>query len=429
MRISGRFLVPAVLCAMAIAAADAGAFPLLSRKYSVPCVTCHTGDFKLNDFGAAVDINGHQLPGTVERTPVWNQGHTPFSLLLQQRSSMTMSQFDRGNIPDSTVKSINSAVMSILAGGVIAPHVSLMTELDFELTGQELLAALEYAFVNFNNIFNTDRGEFNIRFGKMRMETLFEQTPEFYMSKYLIYEYPLLISSRPQQFFFSFPWYAIGGNAELSFLPTAPQLTVAYSIGDVGDLNTTAASLLYGRLSTDFNAGPVPMTLGVSTVLGQQTIDPVLKDSLVNDATHIGLDWKITQPYGGPLTMYGHIMKFHQTDVLKAAGTQADDMLGGFVELTGVIVPEKVTCQVRYDFTNRTTEQPRAAAGDPLSTRNVNTTQYTVVGRYHFMPNFHLFLEGNVQNTETYLSGGPVANAPAVTRSAFYISGGFFLGL
>ena len=32
--------------------------PLFARRYNIPCSSCHTGDFKLNDFGGAFDVNG-----------------------------------------------------------------------------------------------------------------------------------------------------------------------------------------------------------------------------------------------------------------------------------------------------------------------------------------------------------------------------------
>ena len=428
MKIFARSSLAAMIALMVWASTDARAIPAFARKYNVPCSSCHTGDFKLNDFGAAFDINGYQLPGTIERTPVWNSSSLPISLLFQDRVSMLSSTHTGSSAVDTTTKMFNSLIATIVTGGVIVPHVSLMSEIDFEDNGKgELIAGMEYAFLNFNNIFNTDRGEFDVRLGKMRMETLIEQTPEFYQSTYLIYQYPLLISGVPKSFWLSMPMYTAMVQTDIPYAPIPLGLTAAYTPGGVGNIDLSAAHLLYARLATDVEIGPVPLTLGVSGIFGGQAIDPITNDSLANDVAHIGVDWLIQQPYAGPFSLYGHIMKFHSTDVIAGvAGAQPQDALGGYFELNDVIVPERLTLQLRYDFLNSDLKT-HTALGAEYTQQSINIAQYSMMLRYHLLPNMHLFVEGYLQDTQTQNSNNVTTST--ATRSALFVSGGFFMGL
>ncbi|HZV12012.1 MAG TPA: hypothetical protein VFA55_02270 [Candidatus Kapabacteria bacterium] len=390
--------------------------PMFARKYNMPCSTCHTGDFKLNDFGGLFDVNGYQLPGTIESTPIWQSNAPAFSLLMQDRAAYQTSHDDASGL-DSNKSAFNSLVATIISGGVLAPHVSYMSEYDVETSvGGELFASLEYAFVNFNNIFGTDMGQFNIRFGKARMELPIELTPEFYRAQYLIYNYPLLVSSRPLNFELQSAMYGTSVYGRWAEFPGAPFYQFALSAGDGSDIDLSGARMFYGRIAPSFSLGSVPVSVGVTGISAMQTIDPNSGDSLQNTASAYGVDWQINDPWSGQYAMYGQVIRFHNSNIQIGNTLMYQDAVGGYVELNDVVIPEKITLLLRYDFLNGQTQTA-------TDTKQVNTTQIGLTAKYFFLPNVNVFLEGYQQSTATTL------NAASGTRTAFYLSGGFFYGI
>jgi hypothetical protein len=359
-------------------------------------------------------VNGYQLPGTVESTPIWQSNVPAFSLLMQDRAAYQTTHDDLSGL-DSNKGAFNSLVATIVSGGVLASHVSYMTEYDVENIGGELQASLEYAFVNFNNLLGTDMGQFNLRFGKARMELPIELTPEFYRAQYLIYNYPLLVSSRPLNFELQSAMYGASVYGKWVELPGSPDYQLAVSTGDVSDINFSGAHMIYGRVAPSFSIGPVPVSVGITGISAMQTIDPYVGDSLQNTASAYGADWLINDP-SGMFAMYGQVMRFHNTNVQITNSLMYQDALGGYVELNAVAIPEKVTLLLRYDFLNGQTQTT-------TDTKQVNTTQIGLTAKYFFLPNVNVFLEGYQQSTMT------TTNAASGTRNAFYLSAGFFYGI
>ncbi len=396
----------------------ANAIPMFSRPNHIPCSACHTGDFKLNDFGELFDGNGYQLPGTIDRTPVWENMIPPISLAVQDRESFTQTNDNLLPSNNSHAATFNSQTALLLSGGTIAPHVSYMTEYDVENTGNgELTAGLEYAFINLNNLFNTDMGQFNIRLGKARMELPFELTPEFYAANYLIYNYPLLISTiNPLAFQLQMAQYGASVFGRWAELPFSPDYQLAISGGDAGEVNLQRARLIYFRVAPELTLGTIPTNIGLTLISGSQTIDPSDPSLLdTNNSFTYGIDWQLQDPWINMFTIWGQVMRFHNSNIQSISSGFFQDAAGGYLELDAVAIPEKLTLQARYDWLQ---EQNVFAS----VSNQQNLSQVSLTARWHLMPNVHLFIEGyNLTTTTTY----PASD----TQSHFYVSGGFFFGL
>jgi hypothetical protein len=423
-----------LLAAIAIATVlPANAIPIFARKYNLPCSSCHTGDFKLNPFGAQVEMNGYQMPGTMETTPIWNQTTPPFTLFLQPRATFINATSTPKNtsIPDSSVGSFNWMTAAIVSGGVLAPHLSYMAEYDVETNGAELMTALEYAFVNLNNLqtlFGWETGKLGMRFGKQRVEAPIEMMPEFYsrrFSQYLIYSYPLLQTDRVQSWWLTIPQYGAAVQGSLAFIPTEPTFYAAMLLGDRGDFGFDAGHVFYGRMTFNLPSTMLPWTVGVTGLGGKQTRYGTGNDTLMNAVSGFGVDLVASIPSVAPLTFYGQYMMFDQTNIKRGSVPNAPQTAsGGYAELNYVIQPQTWTVQGRFDFLNQENSIPQGV-GQPDDKESVNITQLTFIGRYFFMPNANIFLEANMQTTDEKVH----TNSATASRSTLVGSVGVFLGI
>ena len=165
------------------------AIPAFARKYDKSCQTCHVSEPKLNEFGERFRANGYQLPGTIEDNPPWTWPQFMMAGMLHEMAvdREIVSNMDAtpppGLPPNGTydVRSFRNAGGHLWFGGTFGKNLSFLSSLGID---QELEvengrfsspthAHWEFAFFQYNNLFNSGVGNANLKFGSFELELPF----------------------------------------------------------------------------------------------------------------------------------------------------------------------------------------------------------------------------------------------------------------
>ena len=154
------------------------AIPAFARKHGKPCQTCHVSEPKLNAFGELFRANGYQLPGTIEDTPPWSMRRIVMAVMLHEMAVDRIIESNMRAIPppglpaggEYHVRSFRDAGGHIWFGGTFGNKLSFMTSLGIEQEfsvksgrfSSESHAHWDFAFFQYNNIFNSRTGVANI---------------------------------------------------------------------------------------------------------------------------------------------------------------------------------------------------------------------------------------------------------------------------
>ncbi|HIA29086.1 MAG TPA: hypothetical protein EYN81_02205 [Candidatus Marinimicrobia bacterium] len=165
------------------------AIPAFARKYGKPCQTCHVSEPKLNEFGERFRANGFQLPGTIEDNPPWAWPKVMMAGMLHEMAVDRLIQSNMDATPPPglppqkhyNVRSFRDAGGHIWFGGTMGRNLSFLTSLGIEQElevengrfGSPSHAHWDFAFFQYNNIFNSGIGAANIKFGSFELELPF----------------------------------------------------------------------------------------------------------------------------------------------------------------------------------------------------------------------------------------------------------------
>ncbi len=366
------FTIGVVLTIVAVSANQAGAIPLFARKYHVSCFRCHTVPPVLNDYGRRFQINGYQLPGTDESTPIWAQEPLSLSFVFYPSFVSDHTVITTGNTKTSTTESsFEPSGLDLFTAGTIAKHLSYFLAAPIGITGPgQYSPSIETMSIMFNNLAGPDgQSNLNFRFGRYRLWNTFpDNTTIVESADYLIYDYNpsggTLQIAEPQ-------WAA----SVYGFFPQlldGLRYEAALSDGtDGGDpLSSNSAEFL--MLEQTAYVDNAPFRLGLYYYGGKE----LTANSLSDNMKRYGFAVEINDPWTKRLDLSFQYMKATDDNIAGSAMT----MDGGFLGLNVLIVPEKFFIYGRYDFAN---------VGQTGEKQN----QWTGGIRYHFAPNVGAYAE------------------------------------
>jgi hypothetical protein len=165
------------------------AIPIFARQYGKPCQTCHVSEPKLNAFGELFRANGYQLPGTIEDTPPWTWAKVKLAGMLHEMAVDRIIESNMRAVPppglpsggEYHVRSFRDAGGHLWFGGTMGKKLSFLTSLGIEQEfnvksgrfSSESHAHWDFAFFQYNNLFNSGTGMANIKFGSFELELPF----------------------------------------------------------------------------------------------------------------------------------------------------------------------------------------------------------------------------------------------------------------
>jgi len=143
------------------------AIPIFARQYGKPCQTCHVSEPKLNAFGELFRANGMLHEMAVDR------------IIESNMRAVPPPGLPSGG--EYHVRSFRDAGGHLWFGGTMGRNLSFMTSLGIEQEfsvrsgrfSSESHAHWDFAFFQYNNIFNSGTGMANIKFGSFELELPF----------------------------------------------------------------------------------------------------------------------------------------------------------------------------------------------------------------------------------------------------------------
>lgn len=426
------------------------AIPQFAKKYGVACNTCHVGVPKLNSFGEKFRMNGFQLPGTIETTPVWQQEVLPLSgmphpMYMLRNVKNNMGMDTPNGIPSGEELQVNTfrASFEFFSGGTVGPHLSYLAFLEIELepsvakegeeeaggghehplllraasSGEDEVAAIgtevsvlfHQLFITYNNLANIwgeNIGNLNLRMGFFHLETPFNSLRKLtgHSSPYLAY------GLRPVKggFGLSSRQLGVAANGWLGSMRLGVEYEIAAVNGTNSLIDTNPAKDFYGRLAVTWRER---LRLGVLGYRGWQNI---LGGSNLKEHDdffyRIGLDFSWQTRSG--INIFGQWIRGYDDDTDAAiSGLQPFQFDGVFVEADAPLkgfVPHgsflsRLMIVGRADLIN-VTEQIELS--DPMDNNMLvsmtgdgrQIKMYTLALRYYFLPNVFLVLEGGVKD-------------------------------
>lgn len=190
------FVVVALFLFAVWDAAKSEAVPVFARKYKTSCQTCHTAFPRLNPFGEAFRMNGHQWPGTVEDEQehskddavklgadaykkvfpdaVWPSslpGGAPISMLAEGGVAYEKSD-------GTSTTSFDQPTLELQASGTFGDNLSFFIAGPIFEDGSIENADLDHFFLEFDNLFNgkIPNHLLYLRVGKFSPEMTFYQS-------------------------------------------------------------------------------------------------------------------------------------------------------------------------------------------------------------------------------------------------------------
>jgi|CXWL01.1.fsa_nt_gi hypothetical protein len=194
-------LVTMIATFCALFKGEAIAIPAFARKYNMACNNCHVAGFpKLNDFGNRFRDQGYNMNTDEDDPSNVHFGYWPVSLRTTLGYQYgAASRLAVGNPAtgrsDGTTGSFGFTGLDILSFGSLTKNISYgvvyvpgLKSAGFNAGSTVSDSDLEYAFVRFNNVF--DSSWFNVRVGKHELDLPFsEKRSPTLNSQFAVYHY------------------------------------------------------------------------------------------------------------------------------------------------------------------------------------------------------------------------------------------------
>jgi hypothetical protein len=178
-------------------AAKSEAVPVFARKYQTSCQTCHTAFPRLNPFGEAFRMNGHQWPGPIEAEQehakdnpvklgaeaykrVFPDAVWPSTLPALPPISMIASSgftYEKGD--SGSTGTFDQPTLELQATGTFGDNVSFFIAGPLFEDGSIANADLDHFFIELDNMFSSKLPDhaLYLRFGKFAPElTMYQST-------------------------------------------------------------------------------------------------------------------------------------------------------------------------------------------------------------------------------------------------------------
>lgn len=384
-----RTLQALLLFASVIAAVDAGAIPLFGRKFNTTCFSCHVSEPMLNEFGRRFQANGYAIPGSNDKTPVWDQSAMVLSFIASPSFSFVS---EKDNLTGETMnsKGFGDIGFDILSSGGLGSNLGYFGAIVVDPAGDgKYEAAVEAMYFTYRNLFGGTSGNVNARIGKLRLLTPFPGNLSISQSGDLATEYnpedvygaggnPTsgeLLLQEPQFAFSLFGW--------VSTALDGLRYEIAYTSGTHGDVNLEDSRAIYVALNQTVFVESAPFRIGAFYYAGSQNVDTSgtgVLEKTSNTLSRFGIDAELYDPWTKRINLTFQYIIGKDDKIFDGTSFSKLKMTGGFVGLTAVLKPEKFYAYGRYDFRNI----------DELQSKE---NQITIGLRHHFMPNVYAFAE------------------------------------
>jgi hypothetical protein len=387
-RLHMRFALLLVVCAgLILGSLPAGAIPVFARKYGFNCTMCHSGFPRLNDFGTRYRQNGYQLPGREDEDRTVLTGLAPFA-------ARTTAGYDSdrfSNSPDAEeINQFRLNGLDLLSAGLIRRNIAYVMVYPPKIEASRGVAGqpgtLEMANVVFSNVGSS---WLNIRAGRFEPAYLaFSVKRQYTVSPYDIYStvFPNGSPLTDTQEGIELTGY---GRCGLSY-------AAGWVNGSQGNYTGDTPADVYVRLAKVFGAGEgmtAGQRIGVTGYWGKARPFGAgggdgYYDLPRESFQRIGVDTSLN---AGRFNLSAQYLWGRDNSELWDAGSDVS-FNGGFVE--ALYMPSfDVVGFARYDWVNT----PDAM--------DMDTTRWTVGGRFYFEDNLALHLE--YSHGELDSMGGP----------------------
>ena len=393
------------------------AIPAFARKHGKPCQTCHVSEPKLNAFGELFRANGYQLPGTIEDTPPWSMRQIVMAAMLHEMAVDRIIESNMRAVPppglpsggEYHVRSFRNAGGHIWLGGTFGKNLSFMTSLGVEQEfsvksgrfSSESHAHWDFAFFQYNNIFNSGTGMANIKFGSFELELPYSELRRLSsaLAPYEVYR----IKGVKGSFRLDAPQVGVSFNGLKMFGVNSLRYEVAVVNGTNGNFDTNVEFDYYTRLAYSrlFDGMIKQFRIGGLYYMGAQNLRDLSGnpyptadilaywDELDNINVHVNQDlskfyrWGIDvtldlELLGFPINLYSQYLVGHDDDIDMtnlnmpyfgagdSGGGHGDhqkslsedpvwlvrpfDYSGGFIGTDIVVIPTSLYLIARYDW-------------------------------------------------------------------------------
>jgi len=377
---------------LGFAAGDAGAIPVLARKYGFNCTMCHSNIPRLNDFGQLYRMNGYRLPGreNVERTVL----ETPAPVAF--RTSVGYNG-ESSNAPGADVSALQLNGLDILSAGLLGRDIGYFMVYVPQMASSRGVAgqdgSLEMASVVFSHL---GSNWLNVRLGRYEPAYVaFSVKRQLSVSPYEIYDaaFPGGPAYSETQTGIEISGYSRTGfqyaggvvtGSETNHPEDTPMDGYARLAYVFGPGRGQTAGQRIGLLGSAGSARPQS-----GTVTGKQTFYRGGAEASLN-AAHLNLALQY---------LYGR-----DQAPLWQRPTNDDDITwsGGFAELSALPRVDLVVF-ARYDYV------------DAPSIQNTDVSRATVGGRYYLEDNVALHLEYSYRTVKSTVTGQDDATLSFVT--------------
>jgi hypothetical protein len=184
-------LVTFSILSLALYSNNAQAIPVLARKYSTSCATCHAPFPRLNATGEAIRLNGYKMPegdevyvkiepvsmGAEAYKKVFPEAIWPSDIPYLPPISILVEgevDVDAGGTKDSRTSFVFPKELAILSLGSFGENFSFFAELEFEEEEGEDLETEIAAWLMWEDLFSGALGEnhLNIKAGKVGIQEI-----------------------------------------------------------------------------------------------------------------------------------------------------------------------------------------------------------------------------------------------------------------
>ena len=414
------------------------AIPIFARQYGKPCQTCHVSEPKLNAFGELFRANGYQLPGTIEDTPPWTWAKVKLAGMLHEMAVDRIIESNMRAVPppglpsggEYHVRSFRDAGGHLWFGGTMGKKLSFLTSLGIEQEfnvksgrfGSESHAHWDFAFFQYNNLFNSGTGMANIKFGSFELELPFSNLRRLSsaLAPYEVYR----IRGVKGSFNLDAPQVGMSFNGLKHFGVNFLRYELAVVNGTNGNFDTNVEVDTYSRLALtrmfdgmikqirigglfyqgaqnlrDLSGNPYP----TADILDYWDDEFDINVHVDQDLSHFyrwGVDVSADlELLGYPINLYSQYLVGHDEDIdmtnlnmpyFGAGAGESDDHVsvakttsgdgewlvrpfdynGGFVGADIVILPTKLYLITRYDWVTLVNQW-----GDPVDGKEVRANQ------------------------------------------------------
>ncbi len=353
------------------------AIPAFARRYNTSCFTCHTSEPLLNEFGRRFQASGYQLPGTREKTSIWDQSPFPVALVA---APMVAHTTEKDNISgmSTTTNAFSGIELGVFSSGSLGSHLSFFTEFPILTEGGKTEIHIEDAHLIYTDVLGNGLGNLNFRVGKMRLFIPFLPNVILKNAGPLVYDYNPLEGKTANDLIFGEPTF---GTSAFGILPQAfdgLRWELGITGGTKSDVDLKSARAVFAALNQTVFLSNAPFRFGAFFYGGSQDVTDasVSPTPWSNRVARLGIDAEIYDPWTKRLDLYGQYI-YAKDDNIDNANDELR-MDGGFIGLNVVLMPERLYVYGRYDF---------------MKVKQTNDAQRQIdLGlQYHLLPNVVLF--------------------------------------